>query len=91
MRNCLILHTITVHDFCMGVPELILEKLSTMQQTPSSSTVLFCLFEILDLPNLHTNTCNLCQPAFQNWDKSVGSIDQTPSPPKYKEGVWGRD
>ena len=28
-------------------------------------------------------------PAFQSWDKKVGSMHQTPSPPKYKRGSLG--
>ena len=43
------------------------------------------------IPNTSESAYQHLRPAFQSWDKNVGSIDQTPSPPKYKEGVWGRD
>ena len=44
-----------------------------------------------DRANIFVPALECRSQAFQSWDKNVGLIDQTPSPPKYKEGVWGRD
>ena len=43
------------------------------------------------MPNTSESAYQHLRPAFQSWDQNVGSINQTPSPHKYKEGVWGRD
>ena len=36
----------------------------------------------IHIPNFSESAYQHLRPAFQSWDKNVGSIDQTPSPPK---------